>query len=248
MSNDSNQQDNNNSPLRRFGNSRFSNNNQNNPRNSRFGGNNNQNNQANNPFGGNNNQNSQGNQPNNNTQPLPQGPPPLPNNIIKTTLTPVHRTVVRFELPGLGDPFFKLLNHPLNTDFGTLETLINHLDTGGESVNELEAHLNSLWMSYAFVGAALVSFWNKDVWTEIMRPNNMPIDNGNNDAPSTYQSIKALDIGLTLNVLGRARRQLLLADAPIIMSKQYLNRTLVSDDPRLVQLAKATSYIEEGTE
>jgi hypothetical protein len=48
-----------------------------------------------------------------------------------------------------------------------------------------------------------------------------------------------------LNVLARSRSQVLLTRAPLVFSQQYLNRSMMTDDPRLVALVKATGYLEE---
>lgn len=50
--------------------------------------------------------------------------------------------------------------------------------------------------------------------------------------------VRVRDVRLVLNVLGRARSQLLLASAPLELEDGFLARELASDDPRLVALAR----------
>ncbi|HEX2622820.1 MAG TPA: hypothetical protein VHL11_21825, partial [Phototrophicaceae bacterium] len=62
---------------------------------------------------------------------------------------------------------------------------------------------------------------------------------------ATFSCLRAIDLHLVLNVLARSRSQVLLTRAPLVFSQQYLNRSMMTDDPRLVALVKATGYLEE---
>jgi hypothetical protein len=167
-------------------------------------------------------------------------------------MQPMHKTVVRFELKGLGDPFYRLLGSEMNPEYGDYKAVSAALEKRVERTGDLEALLNSAWASYKLQGATLVYNWNGDMWKALNTP---PVQQSENEdesqqnplpAPITFTCLRAIDLQLVLNVLARSRSQVLLTRAPLVFSQEYLNRSLMSDDPRLVALAKATGFLEEG--
>lgn len=226
--------------------------------------------------------NNQANQANQAAQPNPQGNANQPNQQnqggsllnrsrpglgnqerVNNPVLPLGKTIVRFELNGLGDPFYRLLGHDLNSEMEDGQTIARLLEQGGESVKALEALLEKTWESYDVRGAMLVYRWQvqqvKAIQPQYIVPPDDPQNNPNagqddaqEDGPPkaqlrpNFQVIRAIDLALVLNVLARARTQLLLAKAPLIFNQGYLNRVLCSDDPRLVALARATGAIQEG--
>ncbi|HEX2623023.1 MAG TPA: hypothetical protein VHL11_22840, partial [Phototrophicaceae bacterium] len=112
--------------------------------------------------------------PANNNAPAPAAAPPrfgsgpFQNANQRTwTMQPLQKTVVRFELRGLGDPFYRLLGHDLNPEFGDFKHVTAVLEKGSESVKVLEESLNNVWDSYRLQGAILVYNWNADAWKTI---------------------------------------------------------------------------------
>lgn len=185
------------------------------------------------------------------------------NNQRSWTIQPAYKTVVRFDLRGLGDPFYRLMGQDINPDFGDSRALTRALEEGGESVGKLQTLLDEAWTRYAVEGAVLVYNWNSETWKTIAYPEHgqQPVqndtqsdaddfsdDNNANTQPPKplFQCLRAIDLALVINVLGRSRSQLLIARAPLLMAQQYLNRSIMSDDPRLVALTRATGFIEEG--
>jgi len=175
-------------------------------------------------------------------------------------MTPIHRTVVRFELKGLGDPFYRMLGHDLNKDYGDSRQVARALEAGGEHVEAMMTMLENAWSGYDLTGAALVYTWNPKPWKVVVTPQPMPAppqqaqdksdddDDSEDKTPDPVQMFKvlrALDMPLTLNILARSRSQLMIAAAPLVLSQEYLNRSLVTDDPQLVALAQATGTLEE---
>lgn len=227
--------------------------------------NNNNQQQNNNPFG------SRFGKANNNNQsvPAPASPPPprpfsrppIPNpNQRSWQIQPLVKTVVRFELKGLGDPFYRLLDHELNPNFGDFRNVATTLEQGGEAVEEMRQMLDNVWEQYKLDGAFLVYNWNTDLWRAISTPPPSPqpqqqdSDDYADDQPvippqaqqPLFHCLRALDLELVLNVLARSRSQLLITKAPLVFSQQYLTRSIMSDDPRLLALARATGYLEES--
>lgn len=227
-------------------------------------------------FGANaNNTNNTNNTPanNNNAQqpapPLPRkpAPPPSPFQTLDNAIVPMLRAVVRFELAGLGDPFYRLLGHPLNADLGDVTKLAALLEAGGEAVDALTAKLDEIWEAYQLNGASLVYPYDSETALVMANPqpmaahipNRRNADNNNDDdIPQWLQNsqpsgasnasavyFRALDLALTLNVLGRSRSQVLIAHAPIVYDSRMLVRSLITEDPRLVALARASgAFIE----
>lgn len=169
------------------------------------------------------------------------------------TMQPVQKTVVHFELRGLGDPFYRLLGRELNPDFGDFKMVSAALERAEEGTADLVQHLDKTWESYRLMGAVLVYPWNPDAWKVMTAPPPAPQENTEEDgqqppqpAPVKFIALRAIDLQLVLNVLARSRSQVLLTRAPLVLSQEYLNRSLISDDPRLVALVRATGFMEEG--
>ncbi len=179
------------------------------------------------------------------------------NQPLSWMCTPINTTVVHFDLRGLGDPFYRLLGKPINADYGDPLKFSEMLEQGGEAALTLESMLEENWIQYELMGAVLVYPWNANIWKSIARPVPMPVlaDLELDDSPNQAQNqteqeprikcLRALDLSLVLNVLARARTQILLSSSPLILNRQLLMRSLVSDDPRLIDLARATGFIEE---
>lgn len=180
------------------------------------------------------------------------------NQPLSWMCTPVHTSVVRFDLRGLGDPFYRLLGHPLKVEYGEPLRFSEVVEQGGETALTLESFLQEQWLQYELNGAILVYPWNVKVWKSIARPVPMPValgleaeDSGDQTPKPTevepiITCLRSIDLSLVLNVLARARTQILLSTAPLILNRQYLMRSLVCDDPRLLDLVRATGYIEES--
>jgi hypothetical protein len=184
---------------------------------------------------------------------------PPQNNQRLWTIQPAYKTVVRFELRGLGDPFFRLMGDALNAEYGDHRALTRALEAGGEPVEKLVTLLDESWIRFDLQGAVLIYNWNAESWRAIAFPDQPAPQNAQGDADdftddsnaspapkALFHCLRALDLGLVMNVLGRSRSQLLIAHAPLLLAQQYMNRSIMTDDPRLVALVRATGYIEEG--
>jgi hypothetical protein len=221
--------------------------------------NNNQNNGRGNRFPGRNNNNQNSNNNQNNT------PPPDPNTYLVNVKVPQHTTVVQFSMAGLGDPFYRILGMDMDPAMGDPKALAAALAAGGAQVDALVERLDAEWGSYELCGAALVYIVNRNLQAALAKPAPVPQnpqvpdwledtaqgqdgqsnDRAENSAnPLAVTVLRATDPALTLNVLGRARTQLLIASAPLVFGYEYIVRGIACDDPRLVALARATGCIE----
>lgn len=187
-------------------------------------------------------------------------------NEILWTVSPIYRAFVRFQLAGLGDPFHRLLGTPLNVDYGNPVKVVTVLQTDNELREKLEQLLEAAWVTYEFKGAAILYPWDDEVRKAITQPiqpvytppanNNADDDsddNGdnqdwlNNAKPSRPpETLRAIDLALVLNVLARARSNILVANTPLALEPGFLDQTFITDDPRIVAIARATGTIEEA--
>ncbi len=116
------------------------------------------------------------------------------------------------------------------------EQIINALETDRELVKQLKPRLDAIWESYQLKGAILLYPWRDELRSAV---------NGRLSAlkqPTTYLLIT--DPLFVLNVLGRSRASLLLANAPLALDRVFLSRSMASDDPRLILIAQAGGCVE----
>src|SRR5690606_22133655 len=78
-------------------------------------------------------------------------------------ITPVADVMIRFDLTGLGDPFHRLLNYPLNLEYGDPNNVIKALESRVEGVEQIEALLDQAWQQYDLRGALMVFPWSPDL-------------------------------------------------------------------------------------
>jgi hypothetical protein len=82
--------------------------------------------------------------------------------------------VIRISLDGLGDPFHRLLGTPLNIEFGDPQKVVEALQGDDELREKLGKILDEAWVSYQFIGAALLFPWDEDVrkaYSQAVHPN-----------------------------------------------------------------------------
>lgn len=89
------------------------------------------------------------------------------------------------------------------------------------------ALIRETWDGIGLTGAALVFSW---------APPGPPPKN----QPPGPKILEATDEAFIVNVLARTRSGLLLGDAPLSLESGYLARELVTDDFRLVEMARKT--------
>ncbi len=197
------------------------------------------------------------------TQPATPPPaPPRPTGLaarigptkMNWRTVPLSTYLVRFDLQGLGDPFYRLLGKPLSIDFGDQEAVIKALEANTPEVTEMVDKLDAAWGGYDFKGAMLFYPWRKDlrltligqVINETDDDEELPqVEYFDDDKRTPPKVLRSLDLWLVLNVLARTRSNILLPDSPLALEQQYLGQSLYTDDPRLLTLTQATGWIEE---
>lgn len=206
----------------------------------------------------------------NNTPPKPPVPPRFGGlgsrfgATIDFEIRPVAPTFVRFDLTGLGDPFHRILGENLNLDMAEPPAVAQALAEDGHLMQTLTEHLEAAWGKYKLTGALLIYPW-EDTIRQVIGMKASPSQNSSSDEgeyddddddsskkhdpPKETRTVpvclRAIDHVLVMNVLGRTRSGILLAQAPLSLDEGFLTRSLISDDPRLVALARATGCLEE---
>lgn len=196
-------------------------------------------------------------------QPAPPPPaPPRPTGLaarigptkMNWRTVPVNTQLVRFDLQGMGDPFYRLLGKPLSIDFGDQQAVIKALEANSPEVAEIVDKLDAAWKGYEFHGAILFFPWRKDLRQTLVGQVINDTDDEEEPQPTEYfdddkrtppKVLRSLDFWLVLNVLARTRSNILLPDAPLALEQQYLFQSIYTDDPRLLTLTQATGWIEE---
>jgi len=169
-------------------------------------------------------------------------------------IIPVTSLLVRFDLDGLGDPFYRVLGKRLTVDYGDPEAVTKAIEAGGADVEEMAVRLDAAWDDYKLQGAVLLYRWTKD----LRYPLTGRIISGDEleegETPDTYEDdkrkpptiLRALDLLLVVNVLARTRANIILKNAPLALERQYLGQSLFTDDARMISLAHATGCVEEA--
>jgi hypothetical protein len=147
---------------------------------------------------------------------FPTPPPSLLHNMstrprtpVTIQIDPIDSRLASFSLDGMAPELSRLVHRRTRaTQLPTLSTFVCSGDVAG-----LVEMLNAAWARLAFRGAVLL-------YAGV--------------APSRYvRAARCRDPLLVLNVLARARGNVLLPDAPLVLRPRALDRRVVTDDPRL---------------
>jgi hypothetical protein len=154
------------------------------------------------------------------------------------SIIPVTDTLVHFDLNGLGDPLYRLIQFKRRKDVDEVDALAEVLEADSDIVETVSEQLETAWTEYGLQGAVLLYKWRDEV--------KQCVATEANAEKSTLNFLRARDPMLVLNVLLRARANLLLSNSPLAFERAFLEQSLISDDPRLVELARSTGYVKEA--
>jgi hypothetical protein len=183
--------------------------------------------------------------------PSPFSPSPAPNPRLASTATkprfganaltweilPFGETLVCFSLEGLGGSLKYLMGDDAPAAGGNYEAVLQTLENDAQKIDKLKHTLDEVWSEYHLMGAILVYPW-KPTTREVIAAS-AKVKN----ARPVF--LRAFDPLLVMNVLARSRENLLQPRAPLSFDKAYLERALISDDPRLLRLVQISGYFEE---
>jgi hypothetical protein len=159
---------------------------------------------------------------------------------VSCDIVPLAGTLVRFDLNGLGASLCRLLG--IKGSGEEREAAIQAIETDENLRASLAKKLDAAWEVYGFQGAALIYPWHEGLQQAIAT---RTLDAFPGSAPAY---LRALDPFLVLNVLARARSQILLANLPPDLERAFLERSLAADDPRLIELTCGTACAEVSFE
>lgn len=185
---------------------------------------------------------------------------------VNWTVVPLYERAVRFSLEGLGDPFQRLLGLPLDPEMRSLENVMKRISKDAELAERLSDTLDEIWESYGFTGAAMLFPYDgvvRRAYLETIQPAPPQPEQSDSDedddedvdenTPPEVQGekpkvaqLRAIDLGLVLNVLARSRANVLVGNTPLALETGFLQQTFICDDPRIVDIAEATGCIEDG--
>lgn len=178
------------------------------------------------------------------------------------TVMPLSTVAVHISLEGMGDPFHRLLGHPMRAEMSDLQKIVQALQADPVLRDELGEMLDATWATYAFEGAALLFPWDEEVrkpYTQVIYPL-LPQKQQNSDKKEDQQSdedapieqftldctcLRAIDMAFILNVLGRTRANVVVADTPLALEAAFLRQNVICEDPRIVEIARVTGAIQE---
>jgi hypothetical protein len=187
---------------------------------------------------------------------------------VQWTIAPMTNEVVGISMLGLGDPFHRLLAMPLNPGYSDPKKVIEALSQDAELLERMIEHLDEAWANFNFRGAAMLYPWDEGIrmaYTQALQPTSPPpqkdeknddesFDNEDSSLPDWLDNspvfqpapcFRAVDITFVLNILARARSNVLVGNTPLALEAGFLDQTFICDDPRIVNLARATGSIEE---
>lgn len=185
---------------------------------------------------------------------------------LEWTVLPLTEAAIHVTLEGIGDPFHRILGKPLNLAYGQPEKVIEVLQEDAELLAELSAALDTAWETYQFKGATILYPWDENVraaFTQPIQPVLPPPAKEEKKADDSEEAdfeveenapellrpqvacFRLIDPSFILNILARARTNVLVGNTPLALEPAFLQQSYICDDARLVAIARATGCIGE---
>jgi len=154
-----------------------------------------------------------------------------PSTQVEWAILPVGEAIVRFEFEGVDWGAASLSRWRSVTRALQGRTASRSSTRSADVPAELIVLLDDAWREWSLKGAVHVYPWPAA---------------GVVAQAAGLSVFRATHPELVLNVLGRTRSQLLLPSMPLELERPFLERQLATDDPRLVELAVRTAFVEEN--
>jgi len=186
---------------------------------------------------------------------------------VEWTIAPITKEVVGISLAGLGDPFHRLLGMPLNPTYSDPKKVVEALSKDAELSEQMKVVLDEAWAKFGFRGVAMVYPMNEGIRNAYTKPIQPvappPPKEENNEDDEEYVDendfsfeadnstnqpavcLRAIDLPFVLNILARVRSNVVIGNTPLALEMGFLDQTILIDDPRIVNIVRATGYIEE---
>lgn len=133
-------------------------------------------------------------------------------------------------------------------DVNSIKKIFAQAESDSNIADKILAYLDTYWQTEVnLVGAVLMTLFSEEKAQELRPTETLTVpqylDGAVSNKPqNTY--LLCRDYPLTWNVLARSTDYVLLADARAIIEEDRLNRWLVTNDNRLVELVRKTDYKE----
>ncbi len=151
---------------------------------------------------------------------------------------------VRFDIETILSDLASYFDQPIDN----VSQLIRVLEQANQpKVRNLKIRLKRQWKKLDLSGVAMLAPWSTEYQQALkLQPTGLQIELGENEERERISSRfgrrltmwQATDMLLVLNVLTRSPSDILVMNREIVLETAFLSRSLVSDDPRLVALAK----------
>lgn len=192
---------------------------------------------------------------------------------VQWTITPSKKVAVRISLQGLGDPLHRLLGTPLNPELSNPAKVTEMLSKDEELQEKLAEALDKAWESYNLRGATMLYPWDEHIrkaFTDTIQPTPPPPPKKEDDSDDDYEdfdyedddetpnlfpnlttkgkrvhSLRAIDAAFVMNILARARANVVVCNTPLALEPGFLEKTVICDDSRIIKIAQATGCIDE---
>lgn len=189
---------------------------------------------------------------------------------VKWTVTSPKSVAVRISLDGLGDPLHRLLGQPINMTYSKVSSLADALAADPDLAERVATALDEAWANLNFRGAAFLYNWDdriREAFTQPPEPlppqppkkdegeDDSTDDDDTDDFPAWLaeigissqpaQQLRAIDVAFVMNILARTRAGVLVGNTPLALEQGFLETTVICDDPRIIELARATGCIDE---
>ncbi|MDX2159815.1 MAG: hypothetical protein SF162_00680 [bacterium] len=157
---------------------------------------------------------------------------------------PMHDLLLMFDLYDITPAAYYMFDiAPPSKEEGAVDTadskaLISIIERDKAVQERMRTALNAYWDGVRLVGAVHVYDWREEV--------KQAVTNRLNAIKQPPRYVRASDPLLVLNILARARTSLLIHGAALALDRPFLERVVMTDDPRLVQLASASRLIEDS--
>lgn len=194
---------------------------------------------------------------------------------VQWTITSAKKVAVRISLQGLGDPLHRLLGTPLNPELSNPAKVTKMLSKDESLQEKLAEVLNEAWEIYNLRGAMMLYPWDEHIrkaFTDTIQPTPPPPPKKEDDSDDDYedfdyededdddvpalpsffarknkrvQLLRAIDVAFVMNILARARANVVVCNTPLALEPGFLEKTVICDDPRIIKIAQATGCIDE---
>lgn len=181
----------------------------------------------------------------------PLRPPPTPGSLFSRLgaratfdYMPIHDTLVMFDMHDVTPALYDLLKiaPPVKDDGSSDPTeskaLIGMVEKDKALAAAMRTHLDQYWANFKILGAIHIYDWREEVKQAAI--------NRLNATKQRPNFIRAIDPLLVMNILARSRAYLLIHGAALALDRPFLERVVMTDDPRILTLVTDGMHVVDS--